>query len=197
MATPNKTATIESHKSALLAAMAQPAKDRETIAAVLSNAEERITKPIIPDVDSYIDAQSKIPILKSILADIDFVRPDDRARQAGDAYVAAHAAELVALSRAELTERTKNKQSMKERFGAKVASISTEIFSALSETAAADARARREKVEAEAEAVEFAIAQAVTAIRNLEIMPSVDSFRAADARVHDVYISASAGSSTN
>jgi Na+-transporting NADH:ubiquinone oxidoreductase subunit NqrC len=182
-----KLTSIEVHESALLTAQAQPAKDREFIAAVLAKAEARVAKPITPDIDSFVDAQVKIPILKGILSDIDYVRPDDRSRQAGDAYIAAHLEELVALLRAELTDRTKTKESFLASIGKRVSSLSIEMFAPQRDK---DALLReREKAEDEAESIELNIAAAVSAIRMLEVMPSVDSFKTAVARVRSVTIS--------
>jgi len=167
--------------------MAQPAKDRETIAAVLAKAEARVAKPITPEIDSFVDSQVRIPILKGILSDIDYARPDDRARQAGDAYVVAHLEELVTLLRVELNERTKTKESFLASIGKRVSSLSIEMFAPQRDKDAI--LAEREKAEGEAESIELNIAAAVSATRMLELMPSVDSFNTAAARVRAVTIS--------
>jgi len=182
-----KPTSIEVHESSLLQAMAQPAKDRETIAAVLAKAEARVAKPITPEIDSFVDSQVRIPILKGILSDIDYARPDDRARQAGDAYVVAHLEELVTLLRVELNERTKTKESFLASIGKRVSSLSIEMFAPQRDKDAI--LAEREKAEGEAESIELNIAAAVSATRMLELMPSVDSFNTAAARVRAVTIS--------
>jgi len=182
-----KPTSIEVHESSLLQAMAQPAKDRETIAAVLAKAEARVAKPITPEIDSFVDSQVRIPILKGILSDIDYARPDDRARQAGDAYVVAHIEELVTLLRVELNERTKTKESFLASIGKRVSSLSIEMFAPQRDKDAI--LAEREKAEGEAESIELNIAAAVSATRMLELMPSVDSFNTAAARVRAVTIS--------
>jgi len=182
-----KPTSIEVHESALLEAIAQPAADRQTIAAVLAKAEARVAKPITPEIDSFVDAQVKIPILKGILSDIDYTRPDDRARQAGDAYVVANVAEIVPLLRNDMADRLKGKATFLANIAKRAAALSIEMFAPQRDK---DALLReREKAEGEAESIELNIAAAVSATRMLELMPSVDSFNTAAARVRAVTIS--------
>ena len=182
-----KLTSIEAHESALLEAMTQPAKDRETIAAFLSNVEDRLTKPILPDAESYVTAQLKLPILKCILSDIDYARPDDRARQAGDAYVAVNVAQIVPILRSDMADRLKGKATFLANIAKRAAALSIEMFAPQRDKDAI--LAEREKAEGEAESIELNIAAAVSATRMLELMPSVDSFNTAIARVRSVTIS--------
>ncbi len=168
--------TLEDHQSALALTQGQPARNRQTFAVRLSAAQGRIAQSPLPDIESYIEAHVEIPILEKIIADHDFNSPDDHCQRAGDAYAAANVEELVSLLRADLSDQTKNKKSVIEKIGARVAEFGSKIITAISPEAAMQARDARAAAEAEAESIEIDIAASASAIRHLELMPSVASF---------------------
>jgi len=86
-----------------------------------------------------------------------------------------------------MADRLKGKATFLANIAKRAAALSIEMFAPQRDK---DALLReREKAEGEAESIELNIAAAVSATRMLELMPSVDSFNTAAARVRAVTIS--------
>ena len=135
----------------------------------------------------------EIPVLTRLLAAHDRRTPAEWDVHEGDLVVFANAPEIVALLRSILSDRIKNKDSFFAAIGKRVSTLAVELFAPERDREAI--RKRIEAAEAEAENLEHSIAAAISANRQFEISPSLATFRAADARVHEVYFSVSVSDS--
>ncbi len=188
-----KTKTLQDWLAYIAEAQAKKSQQREILATRLTANQKRIEEPALPDINTYVQAEMEIPVLIRLLAEHDRISPSEWDAKEGDLIVFANAPEIVALLRSTLTERTKNKDSFFAAIGKRVSTLAIDLFAPERDRDAI--RKRIEAAEAEAENLEFAIASAVTAIRRLEIEPSLATFGAANARVHEIYISVSSSGS--
>jgi hypothetical protein len=139
------------------------------------------------DPKTSITAELHAERAKQRIADFEKWPIESRAIALADSWVEQNAAELVALLRTNLAERTKSKDGFMKSIGTKVSAISLEMFAPTRDRD--QLAAEREKMEEQAAELEAAIFEADQAIRMLGVSPSLTTFRTADARVMGVMIS--------
>jgi len=185
---------IQQHDDNIVARQATIPENRNRILTAAANDKAIIAANDLSNVREIVRAKLALPVYDEMLRDHAPDKDHARKESIGTAYVIEHP-EIVPLLETTLAERTKSKTTALEAIGKAAAAITARIFSAPTPDEAARLTAEREAEEQKAEDLKASIAAAELSIRMLAVSPSLATFRAAAARVSEISMIGSAGSS--
>lgn len=184
MTTTKTPKTIADFTAGLEAAKAAPVASLGKLEAFQADCERRVAQPIGNDAAGYIRARLELAETKEALGESYVWALEARQQAAAEAYLEANAPEICAALRADIAAASKPQSDFIASKLKQAASITLNLFANKTDRHAI--YQEREAAEQAAEDAEITLAAAVSAVRAFELMPTVQNFHAAAARVGEM-----------